>query len=66
MPAKSKRSKRKRTRTEYMNIVASAEDLALFDKAAERSLEPRATWAYRRLVRIAREELGLDPGPKRP
>lgn len=49
-----------------MNIMASPEDLDLFEKAAARSLEARATWAYRRLVRIAKEELGLDPGPKRP
>jgi hypothetical protein len=49
-----------------MNIMVAPEDLELFQKAATKSFEARATWAYRRLKRIALEELGLDPGPKRP
>lgn len=66
MPTKSRRSARKRTRTKNMTVMASVEDLDLFEKAAAKSFEARATWAYRRLKRIALEELGLDPGPKRP
>jgi hypothetical protein len=66
MPTKSRRSKRKRTRTVNMTVAVSPEDLELFEKCATKSFEARATWAYRRLKRIALEELGLDPGPKRP
>jgi hypothetical protein len=66
MSKQIKRSKRKRTRTVNMTVAVSPEDLELFERAAARSFEARATWSYRRLKRIALEELGLDPGPKKP
>jgi hypothetical protein len=64
MPKPAKRSKRK-SRSENVTFAFSPEDLDLIDRAAARSLEPRATWGYRRMVFAARKELGLDPEPKK-
>lgn len=64
MPRLSKRSGRKK-RSKDITISCSPEDLELFDRAADRSFEIRATWAYRRLIFAARKELGLDTEPKK-
>lgn len=65
MPPVSKRSKRKSKRTVKVTLMFSRDEIDLLEKAAAISLEPRATWGYRRLVMIARDEIASNSA-KRP
>jgi len=67
MPKASKRSKRKHKRSVDVTFAFTPEEVDLLERAAAKSLEPRATWGYRRLVFAARTELGLtDGGDRKP
>ncbi len=58
MPKASKRARR-RKRTVRVTLIFTPAENDLLERAAARSLEPRSTWAYRRLVFEACKDLGL-------
>jgi hypothetical protein len=64
--AKRPKSRTKKKRTKRVTFAFTEEDLELMDRAAERALETRGKWGYRRLVFAARTELGLSDGEKKP
>jgi len=64
MPKVSKRSKWKGKRTVKVTFLFSEEDVELLERAAAISLERRATWGYRRLVTIARDEIARASAKK--